>query len=256
MNILIKNGRVIDPATKTDKISDLYIEAGKIKEIKDEINPSKQDKVIDAKGCYVMPGLIDLHVHLRDPGLTYKEDIVSGSKAAAKGGFTTILAMPNTKPVIDCADRVKYVHNKAKEMAPIHVLQIGAVTKGQAGEELAEIKEMAAAGIPAISEDGLVSHQRPYPIYNSKRPTCHNSIQDHRPGNREDLTTNTKNLPLLLIFNRRCSNRVGKAGNRNKCTCTAPFGKQWINSGTGEKDTQKNEQNRSPAAAVILGKFF
>ena len=146
MNILIKNGRVIDPATKTDKISDLYIEAGKIKEIKDEINPSKQDKVIDAKGCYVMPGLIDLHVHLRDPGLTYKEDIVSGSKAAAKGGFTTILAMPNTKPVIDCADRVKYVHNKAKEMAPIHVLQIGAVTKGQAGEELAEIKEMAAAG--------------------------------------------------------------------------------------------------------------
>ena len=68
MNILIKNGRVIDPATKTDKISDLYIEAGKIKEIKDEINPSKQDKVIDAKGCYVMPGLIDLHVHLRDPG--------------------------------------------------------------------------------------------------------------------------------------------------------------------------------------------
>lgn len=154
MNILIKNGRVIDPATKTDKISDLYIEAGKIKEIKDEINPSKQDKVIDAKGCYVMPGLIDLHVHLRDPGLTYKEDIVSGSKAAAKGGFTTILAMPNTKPVIDCADRVKYVHNKAKEMAPIHVLQIGAVTKEQAGEELAEIKEMAAAGIPAISEDG------------------------------------------------------------------------------------------------------
>ena len=70
MNILIKNGRVIDPATKTDKISDLYIEAGKIKEIKDEITPSKQYKVIDAKGCYVMPGLIDLHVHLRDPGLT------------------------------------------------------------------------------------------------------------------------------------------------------------------------------------------
>lgn len=107
-----------------------------------------------------------------------------------------------------------------------------------------------------LSNTFLVSHQRPYPIYNSKRPTCHNSIQDHRPGNREDLTTNTKNLPLLLIFNRRCSNRVGKAGNRNKCTCTAPFGKQWINSGTGEKDTQENEQNRSLAAAVIRGKFF
>lgn len=107
-----------------------------------------------------------------------------------------------------------------------------------------------------LSNTFLVSHQRPYPIYNSKRPTCHNSIQDHRSGNREDLTTNTKNLPLLLIFNCRCSNRVGKAGNRNKRTGTAPFGKQWINSGTGEKDTQKNEQNRSPAAAVIRGKFF
>ena len=102
-----------------------------------------------------------------------------------------------------------------------------------------------------LSNTFLVSHQRPYPIYNSKRPTCHNSIQDHRSGNREDLTTNTKNLPLLLIFNCRCSNRVGKAGNRNKRTGTAPFGKQWINSGTGEKDTQKNEQNRSPAAAVM-----
>ena len=85
-----------------------------------------------------------------------------------------------------------------------------------------------------LSNTFLVSHQRPYPIYNSKRPACHNSIQDHWSGNRENLTTNTKNLPLLLIFNCRCSNRVGKSGNRNKCTGTAPFGKQWINSGTGE----------------------
>ena len=107
-----------------------------------------------------------------------------------------------------------------------------------------------------LSNTFLVSHQRPYPIYNSKRPARHNSIQDHRSGNRENLTANTKNLALLLIFNRRCSNRVGKAGNRNKCTGTAPFGKQWINSGTGKKDTQKNEQNRSPAAAVIRGSFF
>lgn len=83
-----------------------------------------------------------------------------------------------------------------------------------------------------LSNTFLVSHQCPYPIYNSKRPARHNSIQDHRSGNRENLTANTKNLALLLIFNRRCSNRVGKAGNRNKCTGTAPFGKQWINSGT------------------------
>ena len=101
-----------------------------------------------------MPGLIDLHVHLRDPGLTYKEDVVTGAKAGAKGGFTTILAMPNTKPVIDCADRVNYVYNKAKELAPIHVLQVGAVTKQQKGEELADIEGMIKAGIPAISEDG------------------------------------------------------------------------------------------------------
>ena len=107
-----------------------------------------------------------------------------------------------------------------------------------------------------LSNTFLVSHQRPYPIYNSKRPARHNSIQDHRSGNRENLTANTKNLALLLIFNRRCSNRVGKAGNRNKCTGTAPFSKQWINSGTGKNDTQKNEQNRSPAAAVIRGKLF
>ena len=154
MNILIKNGRIIDPATRTDQIGDLYIEGGKIKEISEDITPANGDKVIDASGCYVMPGLIDLHVHLRDPGLTYKEDVVSGSKAAAKGGFTTILAMPNTKPVIDEGDRVRYVHNKAAELAPVHVLQIGAVTKGQAGERLADIEGMIKQGIPAISEDG------------------------------------------------------------------------------------------------------
>ena len=112
MNILIRNGRIIDPATKTDEISDLYIEGGKVKKTGKGLKPK------DKTGCYVMPGLIDLHVHLRDPGLTYKEDIVSGSKAAARGGFTTILAMPNTKPVIDSADRVKYVQNKAKELSP------------------------------------------------------------------------------------------------------------------------------------------
>ena len=155
MNILIRNGRIIDPATKTDEISDLYIEGGKVKKTGKGLKPKdKTDKVIDASGCYVMPGLIDLHVHLRDPGLTYKEDIVSGSKAAARGGFTTILAMPNTKPVIDSADRVKYVQNKAKELSPIHVMQVGAITKNQAGEELADIEEMIEQGAPAISEDG------------------------------------------------------------------------------------------------------
>ena len=155
MKILIKKGRILNPSDQTDKVGDILVEDGVIKEIKEKIECKEiPEKIIDAKGCYVMPGLIDLHVHLRDPGLTYKEDVVTGAKAGAKGGFTTILAMPNTKPVIDCADRVNYVHNKAKELAPIHVLQVGAVTKQQKGEELADIEGMIKAGIPAISEDG------------------------------------------------------------------------------------------------------
>ena len=129
MMILIQNGRILDPATGTDMVGDLLIEDGKISKVGKEIE-EESARVIDAKGCYVMPGLIDLHVHLRDPGQEYKEDIRSGSSAAARGGFTTIVAMPNTKPVIDRADRVDYVRNKSEQIAPIHVLQAGAITKG------------------------------------------------------------------------------------------------------------------------------
>ncbi len=118
------------------------------------MEPKQSDRVILAEGCFVMPGFIDLHVHFRDPGYTWKEDIFTGMEAAAHGGFTTVLAMPNTKPVADHADVVNYVHNKAKAQKGIHVLQVGAVTKGQLGKELADIKEMVEAGIPAISEDG------------------------------------------------------------------------------------------------------
>lgn len=153
MKVLIKDGRVIDPATGTDAVSDILIEDGKIaktgKALKD-----KADEVISAKGCFVMPGFIDLHVHLRDPGFEEKETVVTGAAAAARGGFTTILAMPNTRPVVDNADVVRYVHQKAKNLAKVNVLQIGAITKGQKGKELADIHEMVQAGIPAISEDG------------------------------------------------------------------------------------------------------
>ena len=153
MKILIKGGRVIDPDTKLDQVSDILLEDGKIAEVEKNIK-KKADTVLDARGCFVMPGFIDMHVHLRDPGLTWKEDIESGSKAAARGGFTTIVAMPNTKPVMDSPDRIDYVTVKARSCAPIHVLQAGAATKGQKGEELADIEGMAAHGIPAISEDG------------------------------------------------------------------------------------------------------
>lgn len=153
MKLLIKEGRVIDPASKTDAVADVLIEDGKVIQIDEEIK-EKADKTIAAKGCFVMPGFIDLHVHLRDPGFEQKETVVTGANAAARGGFTTILAMPNTKPVVDNADVVNYVHQKAKNLAAVNVLQIGAVTKGQNGTELAEIREMVQAGIPAISEDG------------------------------------------------------------------------------------------------------
>lgn len=153
MNILIKNGRVIDPASKTDRTADVWITEGRIKAVAPVIK-EKADKEIDAGGCFVMPGFIDLHVHLRDPGYEYKETVETGVKAAVHGGFTTILAMPNTKPVVDNVDVVNYVHNKAADMGMARVLQVGAITKGQHGEKLADIEGMALAGIPAISEDG------------------------------------------------------------------------------------------------------
>ena len=153
MKILIRGGRVIDPDTKLDQIRDVLLEDGKIARVGEKLK-EKADTVLNAKGCWVMPGFIDMHVHLRDPGLTWKEDIESGSKAAARGGFTTIVAMPNTKPVMDSPDRIDYVTVKARSCAPIHVLQAGAATKGQKGQELADIEGMAAHGIPAISEDG------------------------------------------------------------------------------------------------------
>ena len=120
----------------------------------DENISDAADEVIDANGMYVMPGFIDLHVHLRDPGLTYKETLATGGAAAARGGVTTICAMPNTKPVIDTRELVEEVHERAKKESPVHVIQIGAITKEQKGEELADIKGMGEAGCHAISEDG------------------------------------------------------------------------------------------------------
>ena len=155
MGILIRGGRLIDAATQMDKIGDIYLDGGKIQKIGSKLEPKgKDDKIIDAKGMVVMPGLVDLHVHLRDPGQTEKEDIESGSKAAARGGVTTLVAMPNTKPVIDSPDRANYVKYKAAEVSPVHVLQAGAMTKGELGEELSDIAGMAAAGVPVLSEDG------------------------------------------------------------------------------------------------------
>ena len=153
MILLIKNGTVINPGDKTITKADVLVKDGKVTKIAPTIK-EKADDTIDAKGCYVMPGFIDLHVHLRDPGLEYKEDIATGGAAALHGGFTTIVAMPNTKPVADRPDVINYVKHKAEAVTKVHVLQAGAVTKGQKGQELSDIRGMAAAGSPAISEDG------------------------------------------------------------------------------------------------------
>ena len=153
MKILIKNGRLINPSENLDKVMDIFVEDGIIKEKAESIE-KQADTVIDAAGCYVMPGLIDLHVHFRDPGLTYKEDIETGSKAAAKGGFTTVCCMPNTKPVVDNVETVKYIIEKGEKTGLTNVLPVGAVTKNMAGVEITDVEELKKAGICAISEDG------------------------------------------------------------------------------------------------------
>lgn len=153
MTILIKNGRVINPAENLDKVMDIYIKDGIIVK-KDAIINEAADKVIDAGNKYVMPGLIDLHVHFRDPGFIYKEDIETGSMAAAHGGFTTVCCMPNTKPVTDNAETVKYIISKAEKAGLTNVLPVGSVTKGMEGREITDIEELKEAGICAISEDG------------------------------------------------------------------------------------------------------
>lgn len=154
MGILIKNGHILNPPTGTDEVMDLYVEGDRVTKMQKDLAAGAEDQVIDASGCYVFPGFIDLHVHLRDPGLTAKEDIETGSRAAAHGGYTTIVAMPNTKPVADCPEVIHYVHDKAAEVGLTHVLQVGAVTKGMEGKELSDLSGMIKAGIPAISEDG------------------------------------------------------------------------------------------------------
>ena len=153
MSILIKNGRVLNPSENLDSVMDILIDKGVIVKKASHIE-NEANQIIDAKGCYVMPGLIDLHVHFRDPGLTYKEDIETGSRAAAKGGFTTVCCMPNTKPVVDSPETVKYIIDKGKAVGLTNVLPVGAVTKNMAGVEITDVEGLKAAGICAISEDG------------------------------------------------------------------------------------------------------
>ena len=151
--LLIKGGRVIDPKNRMDEVADVLIEGGKIKEIGKDLKADGA-KIVDAKGKIVTPGLIDMHVHFREPGQEAKEDFLSGSKAAAAGGFTTVATMPNTKPVVDTAALVRSMKERADSVGIIHVEIIGALTKGQKGEELAELGDMVQEGAVAFSDDG------------------------------------------------------------------------------------------------------
>jgi len=154
MNLLIKNGRVIDPSQGLDDTLDLLVEDGMVRQIAKELKTPADAEVIDATGKYVVPGLVDMHVHLRDPGLEYKEDIVSGTRAAAAGGFTSVACMPNTKPVIDNKAVASYIISKAKEAGFCNVFPVGSITAGAAGERLAEMGELKEAGCVAVSDDG------------------------------------------------------------------------------------------------------
>ncbi|MBE7085253.1 MAG: dihydroorotase [Clostridiales bacterium] len=150
--MIIKNGNVVLKNSVEKK--DILIEKGKIVKIANDI-PANGDEVIDASGKHVFPGLIDMHVHLRDPGYEYKEDIESGCKASVKGGFTQVCCMPNTNPIMDNKVVVSYVKHKAQEVNLCKVHPIGAITKGEKGEQLADIGEMKKAGAVAISDDGV-----------------------------------------------------------------------------------------------------
>src|SRR5215471_17203316 len=160
MPIVIKNGRVIDPASNTDRVADVLIVDGRIAGVAPNLS-SPSAELHYASGMIVAPGFIDMHVHLREPGFEHAESIESGSRAAAAGGFTSICCMPNTKPVNDSVTVTSYIVERARSKAAVYVFPIGAITKGSAGEELAAIGAMKAAGAVAISDDGL-------PVMNSR----------------------------------------------------------------------------------------
>ena len=183
MKLLIKNGTVIDPTGGIHGKADIVVSDGVIADVlledaedeaaeggsdsgtsecgdmssdfsSENISSGVYDRIIDATGLYVMPGFVDLHVHFREPGFTHKETVKTGSMAAAHGGYTSVFCMPNTKPVIDSAKNYKMLSDIIERDACVHVYPVGAVTKGQAGCELAEIEKMATLGMKAISEDG------------------------------------------------------------------------------------------------------
>ena len=149
-NLHIKNGRVIDPANRRDETADVFVVDGRIS----KNPPSGKCEILNATGLVVAPGLIDIHVHLREPGQSHKETIATGTKAAAAGGFTSVVAMPNTSPAADSSATIAWIRERAKANACVNVFCTGAITKGLKGEELAPFGALAAAGVVALTDDG------------------------------------------------------------------------------------------------------
>ena len=152
MTIIIRKGRVIDPTQKLDRVADLLIKDGVIVKLASQIK-EKADVEIDAENCIVSPGFIDMHVHLRDPGFEYKEDIISGAQSAIQGGFTAVACMANTRPVIDSVETIEYIKDKAAK-THLKVYPVATMTKGMLGQELCDYRELKAAGAVAFSDDG------------------------------------------------------------------------------------------------------
>jgi dihydroorotase len=151
---IIRNGRVIDPANQRDEVIDLAIVDGKISGKTENGKRKTEIEEIDARGLIVAPGLIDMHVHLREPGFSHKETIESGARAATAGGFTTVVCMPNTSPVADTPSTIAWIRDRAAGIACVNVLPTGAISKNLGGEELAPIGSLAQAGVVAITDDG------------------------------------------------------------------------------------------------------
>ena len=153
MTLLLQGGTIVDPSQKIEKRLDLLVEKGRVAAL-GKIKPKKSWEVVDVSKCVVAPGFIDMHVHLREPGREDKETILSGSQAAAAGGFTSIACMPNTEPVNDCEAITRFILERAGRAGLVNVFPAGAITKGLEGKELAEIGEMVKAGVVAITDDG------------------------------------------------------------------------------------------------------
>lgn len=153
MRIGIRGGRILDPLSNAEKKADILIEDGKIAAVGEPLEEGCCDRILEAEGLAVAPGFVDVHVHFRDPGLTYKEDILTGAKASAAGGYTTVICMANTKPVIDNPETLKLVLDKGKQ-TDIHVLSCAAVTKGMQGKELTDMEGLRRLGAAGFTDDG------------------------------------------------------------------------------------------------------